>query len=162
MDGLPPKILKEICKGPNVKRLQAIYKASYGLGYVPRCWRIAKVIFLDKPNKKDYSEVKFFQPISLGPLWFKGMERLMGWHLETTTLKTNPLHKYQFAFRRGVSTEVAMAKAVDFIESAIYRGQMVLAVFCDIQAAFDTISIEEMITEMENRNFPSQFINNTL
>ena len=82
----------------------------------------------------------------------------MGWHLETTALKTNPLHKYQFAFRRGVSTEVAMAKAVDFIESAIYRGQMVLAVFCDIQAAFDTISIEEMITEMENRNFPSQFI----
>ena len=42
LDGFPPKVLKEVCKGPNLARLQAIYKASYGLGYVPRCWRSAK------------------------------------------------------------------------------------------------------------------------
>ena len=56
----------------------------------------------------------------------------MGWHLEATTLLTNPLHKYQFAFRHGIGTEVALAKAVDFIESAVHRGQMFLAIFFDI------------------------------
>ena len=36
----------------------------------------------------------------------------MGWHLEATSLKDYPLHKHQFALRRGSGCEVALAKAI--------------------------------------------------
>ena len=88
----------------------------------------------------------------------KVMERLLLWELEATTLKDNPLHKYQFAFKRGVSTETALSRVVDFLEGGIYRGLHALAIFFDIESAFDSISVEAIINQMEARGFPIQFI----
>ena len=54
-------------------------------------------------------------------------------------LSDNPIHNSQHGFRNNRSTETAISEVADFIERNIYDGKNVLAVFLDIQAAFDTI-----------------------
>ena len=78
-DGLQPLVLKNL--GPTMRnRLLDIYKASLLLRHVPSIWRSANVIFLPKPGKDDYANVRSFRPISLSPFLFKALERLLWWH----------------------------------------------------------------------------------
>ena len=52
-------------------------------------------------------------------------------------LEDHPIHKNQHGFQRGLSTETAISKTVNYIEKHINSGREVLGIF--IQAAFDTI-----------------------
>ena len=53
-DGIKIAVLREI--GPNmINRLTNLYRSSMQLSYVPKCLRTAKVIFIPKPDKEDYS-----------------------------------------------------------------------------------------------------------
>ena len=54
-------------------------------------------------------------------------------------LEDHPIHKNQHGFQRGLSTETAISKTVNYIEKHINSDREVLGVFLDIQAAFDTI-----------------------
>ena len=54
-------------------------------------------------------------------------------------LKLKPLHAQQHGFRTDRNTETAISGAANYIEKHIYNGEHVIAVFLDIQAAFDTI-----------------------
>ena len=54
-------------------------------------------------------------------------------------LEDHPIHRNQHDFQRGLSTETAISKTVNYIEKHINSGREVLGVFLDIQAAFDTI-----------------------
>ena len=54
-------------------------------------------------------------------------------------LEDHPIHKNQHGFQKGLSTETAISKTVNYIEKHINTGREVLGVFLDIQAAFDTI-----------------------
>jgi len=42
----------------------SIYRASLSTGYIPQVWRTARVIFVPKPGKIDYTTDKAFRPIS--------------------------------------------------------------------------------------------------
>ena len=57
-------------------------------------------------------------------------------------LKLKPLHTQQHGFRTDRNTETAISSAANYIEKHIYNGEHVIAVFLDIQAAFDTIKPE--------------------
>ena len=54
-------------------------------------------------------------------------------------LEDHPIHKNQHRFQRGLRTEIAISRTVNYIEKHINSGKEVLGVFLDIQAAFDTI-----------------------
>jgi ribonuclease HI len=82
---------------------------------------------------------------------FKTLERLVLWHIEETCLSDVPMHKNQFGFRKGRSTEHALCTAVDTIEKGMNRGQYVLGVFCDISGAFDNVSFSSITTAMLKR-----------
>jgi len=43
----------------------SIYKASLSTGYIPQTWRKARVAFVPKLGKIDYTTAKAFRPISL-------------------------------------------------------------------------------------------------
>ena len=137
-DGIPPCVLKNL--GPiALNRLRCMFQASYLLGYVPTCWREARIIFIPKMGKTDYSQPRSFRPITLSSFVMKTMERVVLWHLNDTTLKENPLSKNQHAFRRGHSTESALSNMVEQIEHALARDKFALGVFLDIQGAFDNV-----------------------
>ena len=55
-DGLPPYVYQH--QGNQaLLRLTAIFKASFLLGHMPEGWRKAKIIFLPKPGKDDYTAI---------------------------------------------------------------------------------------------------------
>jgi hypothetical protein len=122
-------------------------------------WRKSLAICIPKVGKDDYSSVRSFRPISLSSFLFKGMERIVGWHLEETSLKTQPISPNQHAFTRGKGTETALSSVVDKIESKILRNQFVLGVFLDIEGAFDHLSPGGVNASMVARGFPEEVTN---
>jgi hypothetical protein len=90
----------------------------------------------------------------MSPFLLKCLERLVLWELESTALESNPLSRFQHAFRRDRGTDTALSEVVDKIESGLLRGQYTLGVFLDIQGAFDNLSIKSAIIGMKDRGFP--------
>jgi hypothetical protein len=61
-----------------------------------------------------------------------------------------PLHKYQYAYQRGKSTEAALHHAVAKMEQTISNKEIGIAAFLDIEGAFDNTSFE-VIRRSANR-----------
>ena len=156
-DGIKPILLKNL---PPIflTRLRRVYEAAYFTGYTPTAWKEAEVIFIPKPDKDDYSLAASFRPISLMSFVFKGMERLVYWHLLDTALAQRPLSSSQHGFRAGYWTETALTKVVSKLESAVYRGGTALAVFLDVQGAFDNVDPDKALHAMERRGFPPNMV----
>ena len=79
--------------------------------------------------------------------------------MESTTLKDNPISKKQYGFKKGISTEHALSFFVDEVESAVLRNNYCLAVFCDIEGAFDNVKFASCIKALEEKNFPPKILN---
>ena len=121
-------------------------------------WRQVNVIFIPKPGKPDYTERRAFRPISLMSVLFKTLERLTLWHIEEANLSRFPMHKDQFGFRKGVSTDHALSKAVNIIEKGLNQGKYVLGVFCDISGAFDNVNLLSITNSMRDRGIDEKII----
>ena len=156
-DGFRPIVLKHF-GDHTIKRLCQIFRASLSLGHVPESWTWAKVVFIPKVGKVDYTDPRAFRPISLTTFLFKTMERVVQWFLEEKVLPGNPLHKNQHAFTRGRSTDTALAMLVDRLESATLRNEHALAVFFDIEGAFDNVRPEMVEKAMKQHNFPDLIV----
>lgn len=123
--------------------LVLIYQYCIYLHYTPTKWKQARVIFIPKPGKDAYNKTKSFRPISLSNYLLKGLERLVGWKMDQA-LVLHPIHSKQYGFLKGRSTENAISNTVDYIERALFKKEHCLAVFLDISAAFDSISIHHI------------------
>lgn len=153
-DGLKPIVLKNITAKMN-ERIAKLYRAILATGYTPRDWCESKVVFIPKPGKKDYTERRSFRPISLTNFLFKGLERIVSWKMEVD--EQGRTNKRQHAFQRGKSTDSALAEVVGHIEKAMANKESVLAVFLDIEGAFDNIDLTKAKEEMIKHQIPRQF-----
>jgi len=117
------------------------------------------VIFIPKMGKVDYANARAWRPISLMSFQFKTLESLILCHLEDTVLKTKGLHKDQHAFRKGRSTETALSDTVDYLESAVFRDGFAVAVFLDIEGAFDNLLPEGVLDSLMERGTSRELLN---
>ena len=152
-DGCKPIVLQNLPES-FLHRLTILFKASTALRYNPKEWCKSKVIFIPKLGKSGYDQPKSFRPISLTSFFFKTEEKVQKWEIEDKYLAVNPMHKYQFAFQKGKSTEAALSQVVDRIESGLYRNAFTLAVFLDISGAFDNICVESIIEGFKRKGIP--------
>ena len=114
-----------------------IYRACIANNYIPQAWKHAKVLFLPKPGKTDYTTAKAFRPISLISFLLKGLEKVIDPYLRENPLVDLPLHPRQHAYQAGKSTESALHQLVSRLERAQDQKQYALGVFFDIEGAFD-------------------------
>ena len=119
----------------------SIQRASLSTGHIPQAWRKARVTFVPKPGKIDYTTAKAFRPISLTSFLLKGLEKLVDRHLRDGHLVDIPIHPRQHAFQAGKSTESALHHLVGRVEKAMDGGEYALGIFFDIQGAFDNTPI---------------------
>ena len=54
--------------------------------------------------------------------------------------KYDLLYKYQFGFRQGFGTDIALVFLIDNISKALDEGEIVLGVFIDLSEAFDAVN----------------------
>jgi hypothetical protein len=100
-----------------VPYLCSIFTACMAYGLIPTAWRQAKVTFIPKPDKFDYTEANAYHPISLLSFLLKMMERLVDRHITNSALKKYPLHQNQHAYQISKSTESALHNVVTCTES---------------------------------------------
>ncbi|CAK1588016.1 unnamed protein product [Parnassius mnemosyne] len=112
-------------------------RACLALKYVPRGRREAKVTFIPKPVKIDYTDLKSYRPISLTSFLLKTMERMCERELRGLALMNLLLHDKQHAYSLGKSTELALNQIITNIEEAIQNKEICLGSFIDIEGAFN-------------------------
>jgi len=134
--------LDEICpallqKGLSIiiSQLVTLFRACIALGYIPHPdqWRTARVMFLPKQRRIDYTQVKAFRPISLTSFFIKTVERLIDRYIRDGTLVRSPLNKNQHAYLAGKSTDTALHNLVIKIERALINKVYALGIFLDIE-----------------------------
>ena len=75
------------------------------------------------------------------------------------------LYQFQFGFRKGRSTEQAIAEIIDNFKNAIDNNLFTCEVFLDFAKAFDTVSHNLLLKKMEMygiRGLPLQWFTNYL
>jgi len=65
-------------------------------------------------------------------------------------LKFDILYEHQFGFRKSHSTSMAMIDVVNMIANKINCGHKVMAIFMDLQKAFDTVNFDILIKKLEH------------
>ena len=125
-------LLKEIC--PLIaEHLSLIINQSLSTGIFPSKLKIAKVIPLNKNNKKDLLDN--YRPISLLPSISKVFERIVYNQLYSYLTTNGILFKSQYGFRKSHSTETAAIELTTNLDN----GDIPIAIFLELSKAFDTL-----------------------
>ena len=110
-----------------------IFKCSINLCYVPKAWQLSNSAIIPKPGKSDYSIPKAFRVITLSSSILKLLERLVLWHMQVDLKIEDTQSKHQYGFKKGSSTEAAILRLVNTIETVLKNGNVALGIFLDIE-----------------------------
>ena len=106
--------------GPLVRTI----RTSLVLGHVPRPWQSTRVAFIPKAGKASYVSPKDFRPISLTSFLLKCTERLVDKFIRYKVVSAKPLSSDQHACQVGLSTETALFKVKQLIQSQLGRTEV--------------------------------------
>ena len=130
----------------------------------PESWREALIISIPKPGKDNFNPLNY-RPIALTSCICKTVERMVNerlvWYLE----KNGLLAKQQCGFRANRSTVDHLICLETFIRDAFIQNQHLVAVFFDLQKAYDTTwkhGIQQDLHDMGLRGNLPIFIGNFL
>ena len=59
------------------------------------------------------------------------------------------LYKYQFGFRKGKSTNMALVTLIDKINEALDEGECIIGIFLDFSEAFDTSDHDMLLQKLK-------------
>jgi ribonuclease HI len=153
LKNLPEKVILYVTK---------IYKQIINLSYVPLQWCQSKAIFIPKANKPNKEEPKAYRPICLSNTMFKILEKLIQTYLEQQHIYPAKLTPRQHGFRPNKSTLTALSSLTNFIETSNYLNQQTIALFLDIQGAFDNIDPIRAIQTLAKWGTPTKIVNTLL
>jgi Reverse transcriptase (RNA-dependent DNA polymerase) len=94
---------------------------------------------------------KAFRPISLMSFILKTLEKLIDHRIRSKILINSPLHKFQHAYQPGIGTESALHNLIAEVEKSLPTQRMSLAVFVDIEGAFDNTSFDTITKAARNK-----------
>lgn len=118
--------------------LTHIMSISFRQGIFPKELKVARVTPVYKGKK--CKEMANYRPVSVLPVFSKIFECLMYKRLYSFINKHNLLYQYQFGFRNGYGTNLALITLIDKVACALEDGRFVLGVFLDFSKAFDTMN----------------------
>ena len=133
-DNINAKVLKSTYNAIS-EPLVHIVNLSLSQGLFPNKLKLARVIPLYKNDNAMF--VTNYRPVSVLTIFSKLFERIVYKRLLSFINKHNILYNYQFGFRKGHSTQMALLCLVDKISSAVNDGDFVLGLFLDFSKAFD-------------------------
>ena len=155
-DKIPNIVLKNLPRRPLIHLLN-IYKYCIKFNYFPQIWKNAKIIMLPKPGK-DPTIPDNLRPISLLPTLSKILEKLILQNLKKEIFDKKIIPDYQFGFRNSHSTSLQLARLIDLIITGFNKKNSTVAVFLDIEKAFDTTWINGLIYKLIQFNITHTLI----
>ena len=163
----PDKINYEILRrlpSESLAVLLNIFNDIWTTQTFPDSWRLATIVPIPKPGK-DHSDASNYRPISLTSCLCKLMEKIINkrlmWYLE----QSKSLSPLQCGFRKNRSTIDHLVRLESFIREVFERGEHLVAIFFDLEKAFDTTWKFGILKDLHNLglrgNLP-KFIKNFL
>ena len=157
VDSIKPRVFQ--CLNEAIlKRLTKLYQAIVELGYTPKFWSYSKIVFISKPDKQTYEDIRSFRPLSMLSQYLKNLEKLILWEMNETTLRYSPISERQFAFKKQSSVENAISDFTDDIESCILRRNYVVAASLDIKGCFDNVKTDSALSAMRRKGISAKII----
>ena len=136
----PDQISYEILKhlpGQSLGVLLNISNKIWTTQAFPDSWSLATVIPIPKPGK-DHTDPNNYRPISLTSCLCKLMEKMVNKRLMWFLEHSDSLSDLQCGFRKNRSTIDHLVRLESFIREAFAAGEHLVAVFFDLEKAFDT------------------------
>ena len=134
-DNVHPEFLKHL--GPKgLAWLAHFFTRVTHESRIPKIWRQAKVIALEKPGKDPHLAASY-RPISLLSVCYKLLERVVLQRISPQVEQL--LSPDQAGFRRGRCTSEQVAALTTHIENGFQNNLKTGTVFLDLTAAYDTI-----------------------
>lgn len=129
-----------LANGPHslLKMLAKLYNASFDFGFLPEAWKTANILMIPKSGKRQNTP-KNMRPISLLNTIGKCMEKVMANRLRIFCEANDLLGPEQSGFRRGRSTNDHLLRFSAAACRAIQEKKALVAVFLDIEKAFDHV-----------------------
>ena len=118
-------------------QLLHVFNEIYQKRVFPDSWKIAAIIPIPKPHK-DHSTPLNFRPISLTSCLCKLLEKMANARLMWVLEKNECLSNAQSGFRKGRSTTDCIVQLTTDMQQAIIDKKHTIAVFFDLQKAYDT------------------------
>ena len=145
--GISPKFIKLSALELHLKLTQ-LFNLSFKLGKFPNLLKLAKIIPIFKAGSK--MEMGNYRPISLLPIFGKILEKLMHSRLYSFIQNQNILHKNQYGFQRGKSTEQALVDIQSKIVTAFEQKETPCCIFLDFAKAFDTVNHNILLSKLNH------------
>jgi len=123
-------------------------------GTVPALGKVGRVTPLHKTDDKLL--VVNYRPISVLPALIKVMERVVHIQLSIHLDQLGYLYKHQYGFRRGHSTQQAIAQLNDWVPGAMDSEKVTGLLFVDISKAFDSLNHKNLLGKLESLGLSSR------
>ena len=131
-------ILKKAIGTGFYKVLARAFTISLKLGFIPYAWKVAVLCMLIKPDKLP-SQTTSYRLINLLSAIVKLFERVIEKRLREHLEDNGFFSKYQSGFRKSKSTNDHLFRLSQTIMESFNRGEHVIAVFLDVEKAFDNV-----------------------
>ena len=119
------------------KFLLDLYNLIWCSSVLPESWTISIILAILKPGK-DASSPTNYRPIALTSCLCKLLEKMINKRLVWFLENNHCISDYQFGFRKFKSTTDPLIRISTDIQNGFVRSQHTIAVFFDLQKAYDT------------------------
>ena len=139
------------------KTIVELFNKIYDEGQVPKTWKHSLVIPIKKQGK-DPRHTQNYRPISLTSCLSKTLERILNRRLQWALERNGLLNEYQSGFRKKRGTTDNITYLTDEIQKSFIEQKQTVAVFIDIQKAYDTIRADVVIDSILKLGFKGKMV----
>lgn len=145
-DGITNAMIRNLSTEVLEQITQFLNDHCWSQGHVPPEWKEAKIITIPKPGKAP--SLGALRPISLTSCMGKLYERVVQTRLQNYIEKENLFPATMIGFRSGLSTQDAFLLLKEEVMSCVPRGGEHLVLALDLKGAFDNVSHEAILSEL--------------
>lgn len=133
--------------------LAKIYTKVWVQGRIPKAWKRAIIVLLEKPGKSS------LRSIALTNCTGKILERIVNERLIKWAESEHIMDEWQNGFRRNRSTIDNLVKLTNDVHVGFATGKYTLAAFLDIESAYDRVDHTTLIEILKKKECPTMIVN---
>lgn len=139
-------------------KIHSLFNRLLDKGYYPRPWRLAEVVVIPKPGKKDMSSPRSYRPIALISCLGKGLERLLAKRMAWCTLKSGLVSPQQAGALPGRSATDLVASFVHDVEETLAQSKVASLALMDVQGAYDALLPRRLLLRLRKQGWPRRIL----
>jgi ribonuclease HI len=134
--------------------VRGLFNKCLRAAYYPKAWKLAEVVMIPKPGKKDLSSCRSYRPIALISCLGKGLERLVARRMTWSALRGRLISPQQAgALPKRAATDL-VAAFVNDAEWGLVTKKVTSILTLDVQGAFDAVLAKRLLQRMRLQGWP--------